>query len=230
MGNSKSLINNNILYMIDGDLDDTSGFFKKLFKSENSAFSKPNLLCNMVDEIPEDVHIKIILTTHGGALCYCDKILRKLLKHKGGYSVYIRNECYSAGAIIALGADEIIMNDDSYLGKIDPVMVAENDSKQCIIYSSVDEKLIDSHIYYEVENSKNILNYELEILNLIFDKKKVNSTSILENMIYSKLPHEKLFDINECKDKLGLNIRNPRDDEKIYFDKKIKVFNYKRIN
>lgn len=38
----------------------------------------------------------------------------------------------------------------------------------------------------------------------------------MQKFIYSDLPHCKLFDKEECK-KIGLNIRDPHDEENKYF-------------
>ena len=107
------------IYMIDQNLDHLTSIFDIISPKAN-AFDQPYNVCNHIEDIPEDTTIKVVLSTNGGSLMNCEKILKKLLKHKGGHIAYIQKECFSAGTIIALGAKEIVMNNDSYLGKIDP--------------------------------------------------------------------------------------------------------------
>ena len=80
----------------------------KVVFSKDGAFDKPFPVVNLLDQIPLDKIVNIVLTTRGGAATSCEKILKNLKKRPLGYNAYIRQECYSAGAIIALGAREIL--------------------------------------------------------------------------------------------------------------------------
>lgn len=219
------------IYMVDADIDRSSSVISQVFTANNSAFGKPTLLCNIIDDIPDNMHINIVLTTNGGAITHCEKILRKLLQHPAGYTAYIRNECYSAGAIIALGADEIVMNNDSYLGKIDPQR-GGIDKTHCVISAQTLDSNVDSRNIYSVTEARYILNHAKDLLMLIYSSKQDNNASelmenVLMEMVYSKLPHYKLFNREECI-AIGLNVREPSEDEYIYFDKNIKVKDYVR--
>src|SRR5579883_2026604 len=91
-----------------------------LFSPKVDAFDTPFLMCKKIKEMSPDKPIKLVLCTNGGNVVHCEKMLKQLRKHPRGYVAYIKNECFSAGTILALGANEIVMKDDSYLGKIDP--------------------------------------------------------------------------------------------------------------
>lgn len=219
---------NTDLYMIDRDIDGAESFIKKLFKDNKDAFGQPSLLCDLIDKVPQDKEINVVLTTNGGGVVGCEKILKKLLKHKAGYKAYIRNECFSAGTVIALGAKEIIMNNDSYLGKIDPQKMNTCE----VIYATLPEKYIDAKNIYEHLEAKYVLNYMTDLLKLIFndDTNNYRSTdqmnNITKNLIFSELPHFKSYDFDNCKNLLKLNIRNPTKEEEKYFDRTLKVKNY----
>src|SRR3972149_7425629 len=96
-------VNPNTIYLVDADIDGNESIFKKIITSSKDAFSRPSIVCKLIDSVPDNEEINIVINTRGGALVNCEKILKKLLHHTAGYKVYIRNECYSAGAIIALG-------------------------------------------------------------------------------------------------------------------------------
>ncbi len=219
--------NPNTIYLVDSDIDGSESVFKQLVTSRKDAFSRPSIICKLIESVPEDEEINIVINTKGGALVNCEKILKKLLKHKGGYKVYIRNECYSAGAIIALGAKEIIMNNDSYIGKIDPQNGGSKEA-QLIIHATLEDKYIGPENIYKVKESKYVLTYMDNILNLIYDSDPNIKKQVMKHMVYSELPHEALFDYDSCKDIIGLSTRRPSDDENDYFSNDVKIVDYKK--
>lgn len=232
--NNPKTINNEI-YMIDKDIDQSESIIKKIFSDNNDAFSKPSKICEIIDKIPQDQEIKVILTTNGGSVVGCEKILKKLLKHESGYKAYIRNESFSAGTIIALGAKEIIMNNDSYIGKIDPQKQPSKKPHE-IIFATLPDKYIDSSNIYEVTEAKYVLNHMNELLNLIYNNEEDNfkckkqKENIVNNLIFSQLPHYKSYDFTDCKSMLKLNVRPPTNEENHYFNKSIEIKNYTKIN
>jgi hypothetical protein len=207
----------NIIYLVDQNIDHLFSIMD-LIKPKADAFDQPFLLCQQIGQIPPETHIKIVICTHGGSLTNCEKILKKLKKHPGGYTAYIKNECFSAGTIIALGAQEIIMTDDSYLGKIDPQIVQNSimGSYPAIVYSSLDEKYITGDNIKDVRISQQVLNYTDSLLELIFNDNQQLKKIVSNEMIYSNFPHSKTFDFETCK-KMGLSVRNPTDDELTLF-------------
>ena|SRR3990167_2291327 len=214
----------NVFYMIDGDIDGSSSFLVNLVKSQDGAFSKPSLLCTLFDKVPKDKVISIVMNTKGGALCHLDKIMRKLKSHTAGYIVYVKNDCYSAGALLCLGAKEIVMNQDSCIGKIDPQEVGNG--RTVIIYKNISKEHIDSRTIYYHKNALYLCNYTEKLLSLTgLDEKQLES--VKENLLYSEFPHETLFDYEECK-KMGLPVRKPRKDEETFF-KNTKTNDYKAV-
>jgi hypothetical protein len=216
------------IYLVDADIDGNESLFKKLVTSSKDAFSRPSIVCKLIDQVPDDHEINVVINTRGGALANCEKILKKLLQHKSGYKVFIRNECYSAGAIIALGAKEIVMADDSYIGKIDP-QNGGSTTPQLIIHATTDEKYIKSTNIYQITEARYVMNYMDQIVNLIFDKDSKIRENIMSHLVYSELPHEALFDYDQCKDTIGLNVRRPTDDEKHYFSRDVTIIDYQKV-
>lgn len=220
------IVNSNTIYLVDSDIDGSESVFKQLVTSRKDAFSRPSIVCKLIESVPKDEEINIVINTKGGALVNCEKILKKLLKHNGGYKVYIRNECYSAGAIIALGAKEIIMNDDSYIGKIDPQNGGEQG--QLIIHATLDDKYIGPENAYKVKEARYVLTYMDNIISLIYNDDCNVKKQVMKHMVYSELPHEALFDYDFCKDTIGLSTRKPVDNENCYFSNNVKIVDYKK--
>lgn len=69
---------------------------------------------------PEDMPIDIIIHTPGGMVLAAEQIANALEKHPAKVSVFIPHYAMSGGTMIALAADEIIMDGNAVLGPVDP--------------------------------------------------------------------------------------------------------------
>ena len=203
-------LKNGILYMVD-NLDHLFSVSDLISPTAN-AFDQPFKLCEYIDQVPQDIHIKLVLCTQGGALSSLEKILKRLRKHSAGYTAYIKYECFSAGAMLALGAKEIVMSETSYLGKIDPQVSSLTDSYPAIIYYKLDPKYITGENIDKVRVSEQVINYMNEILDMIFNEKEHVKENVKEQMVFSNFPHNKTFDYEACQ-QMGLQVRRPKPDE-----------------
>lgn len=66
------------------------------------------------------IPIDIILHTPGGLVLAAEQIAYALAKRKGKVTVFIPHYAMSGGTMIALAADEIIMDENAVLGPVDP--------------------------------------------------------------------------------------------------------------
>ncbi|NPV41218.1 MAG: hypothetical protein HPY72_07750 [Anaerolineae bacterium] len=66
------------------------------------------------------IPIDIILHTPGGLVLAAEQIAYALAKRKGKVTVFIPHYAMSGGTMIALAADEIVMDDNAVLGPVDP--------------------------------------------------------------------------------------------------------------
>ena len=69
---------------------------------------------------PKDVPIDIILHTPGGLVLAAEQIARALASHEAKVTVFVPHYAMSGGTLLALAADEIIMDEHAVLGPIDP--------------------------------------------------------------------------------------------------------------
>lgn len=69
---------------------------------------------------PADRPIDIILHTPGGLVLAASQIAYALNNHKGKVTVFIPHYAMSGGTLIALAADEIVMDPNAVLGPVDP--------------------------------------------------------------------------------------------------------------
>jgi ClpP class serine protease len=69
---------------------------------------------------PDDQAIDLILHTPGGLVLASEQISRALVEHKGKVTVFVPHYAMSGGTMIALAADEIVMDPNAVLGPVDP--------------------------------------------------------------------------------------------------------------
>ncbi len=69
---------------------------------------------------PPDTPIDLIIHTPGGLVLAAAQIARALKKHPAKTTVIIPHYAMSGGTLIALAADEIIMDENAVLGPVDP--------------------------------------------------------------------------------------------------------------
>lgn len=68
----------------------------------------------------KNIPIDIILHTPGGLVLASEQIAHALAKRKGKVTVFIPHYAMSGGTMIALAADEVIMDENAVMGPVDP--------------------------------------------------------------------------------------------------------------
>lgn len=69
---------------------------------------------------PPDMPIDLILHTPGGLVLAAEQIAQALVRHPARVTVFIPHYAMSGGTLIALAADEIVMDENAVLGPVDP--------------------------------------------------------------------------------------------------------------
>ncbi len=69
---------------------------------------------------PDDMPIDLLMHTPGGLVLASEQIARALQRHKAKVTVFVPHYAMSGGTMIALAADEIVMDDNAVLGPVDP--------------------------------------------------------------------------------------------------------------
>ncbi|AOQ24528.1 SDH family Clp fold serine proteinase [Neomoorella thermoacetica] len=69
---------------------------------------------------PDDMPIDLVLHTPGGLVLAAEQIAHAILKHPAKVTVYVPHYAMSGGTLIALAADEIVMDENAVLGPVDP--------------------------------------------------------------------------------------------------------------
>jgi ClpP class serine protease len=71
---------------------------------------------------PDNMPIDIIVHSPGGLALAAEQIAFALSRHKGKVTVFVPHYAMSGGTIIALAADEVVLNRDAVLGSVDPAI------------------------------------------------------------------------------------------------------------
>jgi ClpP class serine protease len=69
---------------------------------------------------PPDQPIDLILHTPGGLVLAAEQIAHALVEHHGKVTVFVPHYAMSGGTLLALTADEVVMDPNAVLGPVDP--------------------------------------------------------------------------------------------------------------
>jgi ClpP class serine protease len=69
---------------------------------------------------PPDMAIDLVLHTPGGLVLAAEQIAFALKRRQGKVTVFVPHYAMSGGCLLALAADEIVMDQNAVLGPVDP--------------------------------------------------------------------------------------------------------------
>lgn len=89
---------------------------------------------------PPDLPIDLILHTPGGLVLATEQIARALIRHPAKVTVFVPHYAMSGGTMLALAADEIVMDANAVLGPVDPQL---GNMAAASVLSVIDKKPIE---------------------------------------------------------------------------------------
>ncbi len=125
---------------------------------------------------PPDQPIDLILHTPGGLLLAAEQIAKALVDHKGKVTVFVPHYAMSGGTMIALAADEIVMDPNAVLGPVDPQI---GDTPAASIVKLLELK------------RPSAISDETLILADIAQKARVQTAYFVGNVLLKNMPKEK---------------------------------------
>ncbi len=69
---------------------------------------------------PDDLPIDLIVHTPGGLVLAAEQIARAIRGHKGRTTVFVPHYAMSGGTLLALAADNLVLDENAVLGPVDP--------------------------------------------------------------------------------------------------------------
>jgi ClpP class serine protease len=124
---------------------------------------------------PPDQPIDVILHTPGGLVLAAEQIAKALVERKAKVTVFVPHYAMSGGTLIALAADEVVMDPNAVLGPVDPQI---GDMPAASIIRAVeikgpkgvqDETLILADIANKARNQ--VLTFVVQVLQKHMDEK-----------------------------------------------------------
>lgn len=76
---------------------------------------------------PPEMPIDLVLHTPGGLVLAAEQVACALRRHPGKVTVFIPHYAMSGGTLIAMAADEIVMDPNAVLGPVDPQLGSQQD-------------------------------------------------------------------------------------------------------
>lgn len=161
---------------------------------------------------PPNVPIDLILHTPGGLVLATEQIARALIRHEAKVTVFVPHYAMSGGTMLALAADEIIMDANAVLGPVDPQlgnMAAASVLK--IVEQKPIDKIDDQTLLMADLSRKAIQQVQRFVRTLLRDdvpKQKIapeNVEKIIEALTTGQVTHDYPITVEEATD-LGLPI------------------------
>ena len=161
---------------------------------------------------PPDTPIDLILHTPGGLVLATEQIARALVRHSAKVTVFVPHYAMSGGTMLALAADEIVMDANAVLGPVDPQLgtMAAASVLKVVEQKSVD-KLEDETLIMADLAGKAIAQVQRFVRTLLKDdipKPKVNPDNIekiVDFLTTGKITHDCPITVEEATE-LGLPI------------------------
>jgi len=161
-----------------------------------------------IRSVPPDKPIDLILHTPGGLLLPAYQIARTLKDHKGKVTVFIPHYAMSGGTLIALAADEIVMDKNAVLGPVDPQLMVNKTSMPAVSVIKIPDykkwsEIEDSTIIMYDQALKSLKQVKTMVSYLLKDQKNLNL--IINNLVLGKVTHDYPLFYEDVR-KLGLHV------------------------
>jgi ClpP class serine protease len=164
---------------------------------------------------PKDKPIDFIIHTPGGIALAATQIARALADHPAKVRVIIPHFAMSGGTLIALAADEIVMDKHAVLGPVDPQLGTEPAASLVAIEKLKDPKDIDDQTLVKIDMSKKALKQMYDTVKNLLIKKGYsveNAEKIAEELSQGKFTHDYPITV-EYVQQLGLKVSTDMPEE-----------------
>ena len=169
---------------------------------------------------PKDKPIDFIIHTPGGIALAATQIARALVVHPAKVRVIVPHYAMSGGTLIALAADEIIMDPFAVLGPVDPQLGMEPAASLVKIEQLKEPKDIDDQTLVKIDMSKKALKQMKDTVKEILIKKghsEEKAELIANELSQGKWTHDYSLTYDYLKS-LGLNVSTPNAGRSLCFD------------
>ena len=160
-----------------------------------------------IRKTPPDQPIDLILHTPGGLVLAATQIAKAIKDHKAKTTVIVPHYAMSGGTLIALAADEIIMDPNAVLGPVDPQLVNYPAPSILRAVSKKDPKDVDDQTLIMADIAEKAISQVREfVFQLLRDKLgEKKAKEISEQLTEGKWTHDYPITVEVARE-LGLNV------------------------
>ncbi len=155
----------------------------------------------------KDVPIDLILHTPGGLVLASEQIAEALLRHPGKVTVFVPHYAMSGGTLVALAADEVIMDENAVLGPLDPQLGQCPAASVIKVIESKEAKDIDDQTFILADVAgKALRQINVTVKNFLLkhmDEEQAEKTA--KKLTQGTWTHDYPIDVREMAE-MGINV------------------------
>lgn len=162
----------------------------------------------------DDVPIDLILHTPGGLVLATERIACALKRHKAKVTIFIPHYAMSGGTLIALAADEIIMDKSAVLGSVDPQIGQYPAASILKVLENKDKDDIDDETYIMADIARKAISQIKACVKDILDDRMDDEKAekLADILTRGEWTHDYPITAEEAQ-KLGLNVSTEMPQE-----------------
>jgi ClpP class serine protease len=153
-------------------------------------------LLRIIRLTPDEQPIDLIIHTPGGIALAATQIAFALKAHKGKTTVMVPHYAMSGGTLIALAADEILMDPNAVLGPVDPQIGTQRGTYAAtsivkVVSTKSKDETDDETLYLAEEAKKAIDQMKDTVRQLLrdkYDEEKIEY--VIDNLVEGKYTHD----------------------------------------
>ena len=155
----------------------------------------------------DTVPIDLILHTPGGLVLASEQIANALCRHPAKVTVFVPHYAMSGGTLLALSADEIVMDDNAVLGPVDPQVGQFPAASILKVLEQKDANKIDDQTMILADISRKALSQVKDTVERIAGRhySAEQVTNLIENLATGKWTHDYPICVDDARE-MGLNI------------------------
>ncbi len=153
------------------------------------------------------VPIDLILHTPGGLVLASEQIAEALLRHPGKVTVFVPHYAMSGGTLVALAADELVMDENAVLGPLDPQLGKCPAASLIKVLESKEAKDIDDQTFILADVAgKALRQIKVTVKNLLLKHMdQEQADKIAEKLTQGTWTHDYPIEVKEMAE-MGINV------------------------
>ncbi len=161
-----------------------------------------------------DVPIDLVVHTPGGLVLAASQIAHALKKHPAKVTVFVPHYAMSGGTLIALAADEIVMDENAVLGPVDPQLGQEPAASIIRVLEQKDKNEIDDATLIHADMAEKALRQVRQCVTWILEERvgRDRAAALAETLSQGTWTHDHPITFEEAKE-MGLQVSPAIPDE-----------------